>query len=141
MPARDPLSVRYDLVVRQALVRAIRASRNRHAVTVWIASPRGQFKRLDKGGRTAHERAFTRSAYYQVFKIPYNMGLTPDYSLKLTWGTVLEPSSKGRLARACSVRIYPRSQARKPLAGRSWRDDDAYRSVPGARIDDNRRAS
>ncbi len=63
-PPRDPLSVRYDGVVRDLMTRAARAHRNSASVVAWIASPRGEFRHRDRGGRTAHERAFTRSAYY-----------------------------------------------------------------------------
>jgi hypothetical protein len=103
---RDPRSVEWDPAVRAVLIQAIRAHRQRKGIIVWVASPRDQFRRKDGGGRTGEERAFTRSAYYQVFKQPRNMGVPPQYSLKLTWGTRLEPSSHGRRARACQVRLY-----------------------------------
>src|SRR5271170_6074702 len=103
---RDPRSVEWDGAVRSVLISAIRASRQRKGVIVWVASPRGQFRDKDAGGRTAEERAFTRAAYYQVFLVPRKMGVRPDYSLKLTWGDSLEPSSHGRRARACRVRLY-----------------------------------
>ena len=76
---RDPLSVRYDGATRDLLERAARASRSRRAVIAWVPSPRGEVRRLDRGGRTAHERAWTRSMYYQV-RIPPRR-----WSLKLTW--------------------------------------------------------
>ena len=103
---RDPRSVEYDPAVRSVLIQAIRAMRSRHGVIVWVASPRQQFRAKDAGGRTSEERAFTRAAYYQVFAIPRKQGVRPDYSLKLTWGDALEPSSHGRRARACRVRLY-----------------------------------
>lgn len=134
-PQRDPLSVRYDGVVRDLMLRAARAQRDRHAVQAWIASPREEFRRRDRGGRTAHERAFTRSAYYLIFKTPINRGQVPDWSLKLTWGTDadLRPSSEGRLARPVLVRLYRRGSAR--VSGPSWRDDPSVQSRPGSRID------
>jgi hypothetical protein len=132
---RDPLSVRYDGVVRDLMIRAARAHRDRKAVRAWIASPRGEFRRKDRGGRTAHERAFTRAAYYLIFKTPINAGRPPDWSLKLTWGSDAErrASSGGRLARPVDVRLFRREGAR--VSGPSWRDDPAYQSRPGDRID------
>jgi hypothetical protein len=103
---RDPRSVEWDPAVRQVLIAAIRASRQRKGVIVWVASPRAQFRSRDPGGRTAEERAFTRAAYYHVFLVPRKLGMRPDYSLKLRWGSQLEPSSHGRRARACQVRLY-----------------------------------
>jgi hypothetical protein len=134
MGARDPLSVRYDGVVGGLLRRAARGSRDRKAVRAWIASPRGEFRHRDRGGRTAHERAFTRSAYYHVFRLPLNEGRPPDWSLKLTWGedVDLRASSGGRLARPVLVRLYRRSQAR--VSGPKWTEDPSLRSEPGRRM-------
>ena len=134
MPAeRDPLSVRYDAVTWQVLTRAARASRSRHGVRIWIASPVGGAR--DKGGRTRNERAFTRSAYYRVFRVPLNVGQVPDWSLKLTWGSDADrkASAAGRLARPVVVRLYPRDQAR--VSGERW-VDGAGRSEVGNRVDD-----
>ena len=104
---RDPRSVDYDPAVRAVLIQAIRQMRQRKGVIVWIASPRAQFRNRDAGSRTAEERAFTRAIYYQVRKVPENMGERPDYSVKLTWNeTQTEPSSHGRRARAVQVRLY-----------------------------------
>ena len=135
MPSRDPLSVYYDGPVRQLMLRAARASLDRHSVRTWIASPRGEFGRLDRGGRTPHERAFTRSAYYLVFKTPIRAGQVPEWSLKLSWGADedLRASSGGRLARPVLVRLYPRSQAR--VRGPRWAGTE-LQSRAGARIDD-----
>jgi hypothetical protein len=137
MPAqRDPLSVRYDGVVRDLMIRAARAHRDGKAVRAWIASPRAEFRARDKGGRTAHERAFTRSAYYLIFKTPINRGEVPDWSLKLTWGADSErrASSAGRLARPVQVRLFRRSGAR--VTGPSWADDPARQSklTAGGRV-------
>jgi hypothetical protein len=114
---RDPLSVRYDGVTRAAMMRAIRASRNAKGVQIWVASTRGELRSPDAGGRTAHERAFTRSAYYLVWRAPINAGRIPDWSLKLTWGNdgELQASSEGRLARPARLRVFPR---RGPRGGR-----------------------
>ncbi len=142
-PERDPLSVRYDGIVSDLMQRAARASRNGQGVQAWIASPRSEFRARDRGGRTAHERAFTRSAYYLIFK---NAGLRTSgargtrgpasgWSLKLTWGSDADrrPSSHNRLARPVVVRLYPRGQARR--AAPRWAGT-ANQSLPGRRIDD-----
>jgi hypothetical protein len=133
---RDPLSVRYDGTVRQLMLRAARAERSRSSVRAWIASPRAEFRRVDVGGRTGHERAFTRSAYYLIFRTPIREGRVPDWSLKLTWGedVDLRASSGGRVARPVLVRLFRRENAR--VRGASWVDDEALRSriVDGQRV-------
>ena len=127
MPSpRDPLSVRYDPYVHDLVMRAARESRQGRGVQAWIASPRGEFRARDAGGRTAHERAFTRSAYYLIFKNGgrYTSGKRgtegepSGWSLKLTWGTDADrrASSSGRLARPVLVRLYPSGQARRSSA-------------------------
>ncbi len=130
-PPRDPLSVRYDGVVRDLVTRAARAHRDRKSVTAWIASPRAEFRNRDRGDRTQHERAFTRSCYYLVFRVPLNRGEAPDWSLKLTWGpdTARKAGSGGRLARPVQVRLFRRSGAR--VSGPSWRDDPSRQSKLG----------
>ena len=137
---RDPLSTRYDGVVEQALGRAMRASFQNQSVQVWIASPRADFRHRDRGGRTANERAFTRAAYYRVWRFPINeanagRGRGPEWSLKLTWGDDGDrrASSAGRLARPVQVRLWPRSQAR--VRGERW-NVDGRRSqvVDGVRV-------
>lgn len=136
MPERDPLSVRYDGVVHQLVIRAIYAQRSKRGVLAWVASPRGEYRATDRGGRTAHERAFTRSAYYLVFRVPINEGVDPAWSLKLTWGDdgQRKPSGGGKLARPVTVRVWPRSQAR--VTGARWADGSGFRSEAGNRIDD-----
>jgi len=141
-PQRDPLSVRYDTVVHGLMLRAAAASRNRAGVRAWIASPRGEFRARDSGGRTAHERAFTRSAYYLIFKNSgaYTSGARgttgepSGWSLKLTWGADADrrPSSNGRLARPVTVRLYPRGEARR--SSPAW-VGTARQSTPATRID------
>ena len=130
-PPRDPLSVRYDTVVRDVITRAARAHRDGKSVTTWIASPRAEFRDRDRGGRTQHERAFTRSCYYLVFRVPLNARQVPDWSLKLTWGSddQRRASSRGRLARPVQVRLFRRSAAR--VKGPSWVDDPARQSKLG----------
>jgi len=117
-------------------MRAIRAAGRRRAVVVFVASPRGEFRSLDRGGRTRHERAFIRACYWIVFDGPASRGEPSQWSLKLTWRDQLSPSAAGRLARAVAVRAYPREQARVP-PGRSWVADTGPfgRSAPGRRID------
>ena len=123
---RDPLSWHYDGYVRQVMIRAARASRAGHGVRVYIASPRAQFRRPDAGGRTRHERAFMRSCYYLMWRVPINAGIIPDWSLKMTWGDQLRPSDQGRLARPVTIRLWPRSQAR--VRGARWSRDPALQS-------------
>jgi hypothetical protein len=133
VPARDPLSVRYDGVVYDLVVRAARASRNRQGVRAWVASPTRA--RADRGGRTPNERAFTRAAYYLTWREPINAGQVPDWSLKLSWGDDADrkPSARGRVARPVVVRLFPRGQAR--VRGESWARG-GFRSMEGNRIDD-----
>lgn len=129
---RDPLSIRYDGTVSQLLLRAAAASHHGSSVQAWIASPRAEFRRRDRGGRTAHERAFTRSVYYQVWweevKAQRNgEGPGPAWSAKLTWGADSDrrASSHNRLARPVLVRLYPRSKAR--VSGPKWTEDPSLR--------------
>lgn len=137
-PKRDPLSIQYDPAVSQLLIRAAAAGRHGKSVVAWIASPRAEFRNRDAGGRTQHERAFTRSAYYAmkggrpVHRGDVYTGDPPAWSLKLTWGedTERRASSHGRLARPVLVRLYPRDQARV-ARGESWRDNPALRSGAG----------
>ena len=118
-------------------MRAIRASRDGRGVQAFIASPRAELRARDAGGRSAHERAFTRAAYYLVWRAPLNAGRIPDWSLHLAWGpdSTLEASSHGRLARPVRVRVRPR---RGPKGGRdfghalpadrSWAKNEGLRS-------------
>jgi hypothetical protein len=134
MPSRrDPLSVRYDAVVHDLMLRAVWASRNRAGVRAWVASPRGEFRARDRGGRTAHERAFTRSAYYLIFKNGGEPGRS-GWSLKLTWGDDGDrrASSHGRLARPVTVRLFNTAEA-EPAAA-PW-VGTGRQSAAGRRID------
>ena len=139
MPAeRDPLSVAYDPVVRPVLIQAIRHLRNhQRGPLVWIASTRAELRALDKGGRTRQERAFTRSAYYHVFKVPRNSGAPVDYSLTLDWGDRLEPSSRGRWARSCRVTLHRFGRGSSRRRSPSWvpGTGSGFQSIPGNRID------
>jgi hypothetical protein len=117
---RDPRSVEWDDAMRPILIAAIRAMRQRKGVVVWVASPRDQFRNKDGGGRTQEERAFTRCAYYWTWSVPNTAGVPRDYSLKLTWGDSLQPSSHGRRARACRVRLYKAGQGKRQPGAKEW---------------------
>jgi hypothetical protein len=135
MGVRDPLSVAYDSRVRRVLLRAIIARRSDRGIPAFVQSPPREFRAPDRGGRTKHERAFTRSAYYQVFKVPRNLGELPAYSLRLDWGKI--EFRHGRWGRVVQVRLFRYGSGRRHAeqAGRQWITDDALRSVPGNRID------
>lgn len=121
---------------------AAQASRQRAGVRAWIASPRPEFRHRDRGGRTAHERAFTRSAYYFIYKNngaytsgrKGTVGEPSGWSLKLTWGddSQRRASSNGRLARPVTVRLYPSGQARRTAP--AW-VGTGRQSTPERRID------
>ena len=123
---RDPLSWHYDGYVRQVMIRAIRAGRTGRGVRVYVASPRSSFRSVDAGGRTKHERAFTRSVYYLMWRTPINAGAVPEWSVKMSWGDEVRASSGNRLARPVTIRVWPRSQAR--VRGESWAKNDELRS-------------
>jgi hypothetical protein len=84
-----------------------------------VSSTSGELRSPDSGGRTAHERAFTRSAYYYVWREPLNAGQIPAWSLKVMWGgdDELRPSARGRMARPVRLRLRPR---RGPRGGRDY---------------------
>jgi hypothetical protein len=146
MPAtRDPRSVAYDGAVRRVLLAAIEARRERKAARSFVFSPIGDFRdRLDKGGLTPDERAFTRSVYYQTYRVPVNDGVDPDWSARITWGKIERRG--GRWGRSVSVRLfrYGYGHRRAVKGGRPWITDmgtgswreGSRRSVPGARVDD-----
>jgi|SRR5215469_10431551 len=149
---RDALSVRYDGAARRVLMAAIRAHQVNpnapRAARIFVYSRRKEsFRRLDKGGRTEDERAFMRALYYQTWRVPINLHITPDWSPVLEWGK-LERRSHG-WGRSCRVRLFryrsglAKAAARR--ADRQWRQDlgtwstGGQRSVPGDRIDQDRR--
>jgi len=123
---RDPLSWHYDGYVRNVMIRAIRAGRNGRSVRVYIASPRASFRSVDAGGRTRHERAFTRSVFYLMWRTPINAGTVPEWSVEMSWGDEVQSSSGNRLARPVTIRVFPRSQARP--RGAQWSKDPALQS-------------
>jgi len=135
---RDPLSERYDTAVRRLLTAAVAAHRDgrRAGVQAFIASPGREFTRTDKGGRTKHERAFTRAAYYLVMKVPQHRGEPQQWSLKLEWGPIQRRGS--RYGRVVTARLFLRSSGARHAAqhpGSSWRDNPGLRSTIDARID------
>ena len=135
---RDPLSPAYDGYVRQVMLRAIRAERQREGIYVWIAShPR---EGVDARGLTVHERAFQRSCYYLMWRAYIKRDRVPPYALKMTWGEETRPSSGGRYARRATIRLWLRSQARvtKPRwtddpGGQSYADESGRHVVPPPR--------
>ena len=124
--ARDPLSVRFDGASRRVLIQAAAASRAKGAVVTYVPSPRREFDALDMGGRTRTERAFTRSMYYLVMKVPPRR-----WSLKLTWGPL------SRRGRRCEVRLFPVGAGYAHASkGRLYTADESFRTTPARRIDD-----
>jgi hypothetical protein len=107
MPAgavRSPGSARWDRRARYALNRAAEAFAIGQPAKLFIHSPGPQFRSLDRGGRTANERAFTRAAYYPIQAVPRAMGELPVWSLKLSWGPVERRGD--RYGRVVSVRLF-----------------------------------
>jgi hypothetical protein len=133
MAQRDPLSVVYDPMVRDVLILAIRRHRNHQRGPIaWVASPRREFRQLDRGGLTAHERAFTRAAYYVVFKAPRNAGTPVHYSLVMEWDKTRKlPAPRGQVARSVRVQIYKYGSQRKAAKVSGY----AFQSTAGHRID------
>lgn len=127
---RDPLSVRYDRTARRVLERAVEARQlGKGGAVTFVASPPGEFRELDRGGRTRHERAFTRSAYWHVrFADPRY------YSLKLTWGPL--ENHAGRWGRRVAVRLFLyRSGYRHASASpSSYINDPSLKSEIGNRV-------
>jgi hypothetical protein len=134
---RDPLSVKYDVPVRRALVAATEAHAQRRAAEVWVGSPPVQFRAVDKGGRTANERAFTRAAYYQVREVPKLNGEPIYWSLQLRWSPIYK--RKGRWGRICYVRLrrYYAGARHSRTAGRrdSYAQNAPLRSSVAERVD------
>lgn len=95
---RDPLSARYDTGARRLLDKAVR--RPRQWVSARIPSPPGD--QVDAGGRTRHERAFTRALYYD--RRVYARSPSREWALKVQW---LDLSATGRQVR---IRVHPASE-------------------------------
>lgn len=125
---RDRLSVRFDGASRRILLAAAQAARQHppRGVVTYVPSPRGEYSHVDAGGRTRTERAFTRSVYYLVMKVPPRR-----WSLKLSWGPV------SRRGRRCELRLFTASAGYAYAArGRLYTADETFRSTPAHRIDD-----
>ena len=145
------MSVQYDPGTHRLLLKAIRSRTAPRVAEAFIQSPPREFRALDYGRRTAHERAFTRSVYYLVLKVPQNMGAVPLWSAKIVWGPVEKRG--GRWGRQVRVRLFRYGSGQKYVSQimrrDPWSEDvDAVgswragtrRSVPGSRIDSGRRA-
>lgn len=135
---RDPLSVRYDIPVRRALVAAVAAHAQRRGAQVWVNSHPAHFRSVDRGGRTVEERAFTRAAYYQVREVPKHHGEAPYWSLQLSWSPIYKRSGN-RWGRIVTVRLRRahsgRAWSRGPGARQSYAGDPALRVSVTERID------
>ena len=148
---RDPVSVAYDTTVRRVLIAAIRAhQRNRdkpRAAVTFIYSPPRTFRQLDAGGHTEQERGFTRAIYFHIYRVPIKLGLDPVWSARLEWGKITRrPSGWGRPVKV-RLFVYGTKAARAAARRGTWITDDGTgtfregtrRSLPGARIDSQRR--
>jgi hypothetical protein len=138
MSVRDPLSVAYDSRARYVLLRAIKAHQESKGgssgVAVFVTSPAGEFRNLDRGGRTHHERAFQNALYRPVFSEPRRRRELPVWSLKVTWGPVRFRG--GRWGRQATARLYRYGSGYRHAAARPrWTAGETFRSAPGARID------
>lgn len=134
---RDPLSVRYDIPVRRALNAAVEAHAQRRAAEVWVASPPVQFRAVDKGGRSANERAFTRAAYYQVREVPKLNGEPIYWSLQLTWSPIYKRGSRwGRIVKVRLRRYYAGARYSRTAGRRdSYAQNAELRSSVVERVD------
>jgi hypothetical protein len=103
---------------------------------VWVTSPGAEFTSTDRGGRTRHERAFTRSIYYQLAHDPAYASQPPRWSLKLEWGHI--ENRRGHYGRTCQVRIFARPAGAAYITrhpARSWAARPELRSTTDRRID------
>jgi hypothetical protein len=132
---RSPGSSRWDRRARYALNRAIEAHAINKAARLFIHSPGPQFRRLDRGGRTVNERAFTRAIYYPVYAVPRSTGELPLWSLKLVWGPVERRGD--RYGRTVAVRLFRYSSGYRHASQQgSQYTAGQDRSSAGRRIDD-----
>jgi len=133
--ARDPLSVAYDTRARRVLLAAVQSHRDGGmGVTVFLPSPPREFRHLDRGGRTRHERQFQNALYYPVFSLPRQARELPQWSLKVTWGKITY--HRGRWGRPARVRLYRYSAGYRHASQHPrWSAGEMFRSVPGARVD------
>lgn len=133
VPPRDRLAAAYAAPARRALEAAIAAeSKTSHG---YVASPGREFRQLDRGGRTAHERAFTRAAYYEVIQVPRRTNTPRRWSLQLEWGPIEKRGAKyGRVVRLHMFRYGSRAY-QAALARGAYTSDPALRSTIDRRID------
>lgn len=134
---RDPLSAKYDVTARRNLEAAVEAHSERRGVQVWVASPPAEFRDVDRGGRTRHERAFTRCCYWQVREVPLHHGQPVFWSLKLTWGPISKRG--GRWGRVVTMRLFRAYAGRRHSLSRpaeeSYSQNAAIRSGVDDRVD------
>jgi hypothetical protein len=128
------MSVRFDAPVRRALVAAIEARPRRHSV--WVGSPPSEFRQLDRGGRTVRERAFTRSAYYIVRRLPMREGSAPYWSLQIAWGPITKRGGRwGRVAQLRMRRYYSGARHAAQHPASSWAARRELQSKLDHRVD------
>lgn len=135
MPApRSPGSSRWDRRARYALNMAARAHAVNAGARLFIHSPGPQFRNLDRGGRTANERAFTRAVYYPVYAVPRQRREIPVWSLRLTWGAIERHGD--RYGRVVEMRLFRYSSGYRHASrqARQYTAGDG-RSSAGARVD------
>jgi hypothetical protein len=131
---RSPGSARWDTRARYALNRAVEAHAVNGAARVFIHSPGPQFRRLDRGGRTVNERAFTRAVYYPVYAVPRALGELPVWSLKLEWGPIERHGD--RYGRTAAVRLYRYASGYRHASGQASQYTAGQgRSTAGDRVD------
>lgn len=135
MSNRSPHSSSWDSRARYALNLAVRAFAIGQASHVFVGSPGPQFRNLDRGGRTANERAFTRAIYYPIYSVPRTLGELPIWSLKLSWGPIERRGD--RYGRVVDVRLFRYADGYRH-AGRQASQYTAgdNRSTAGHRVDD-----
>lgn len=133
VPPRDRLAAAYAAPARRALEAAIAAEDK--TSSGYVASPGREFRQLDRGGRTAHERAFTRAAYYEVIQVPRHTQTPRRWSLQLEWGPIEKRGAKyGRVVRLRMFRYGTRAY-QAALARGAYTSDPALRSAADHRID------
>ena len=133
VPPRDRLAAAYAAPARRALEAAIAAESK--TSTGYVASPGREFRQLDRGGRTKHERAFTRAAYYEVIQVPRRTSTPRRWSLQLEWGPIEKRGSKyGRVVRLRMFRYGTRAYQAALTRG-AYTADPALRSAIDRRID------
>ena len=134
VPPRDRLAASYAAPARRALEAAIAADSK--TSSGYVASPGREFRNLDRGGRTAHERAFTRAAYSEVIQVPRRTGTPRRWSLQLDWGPIEKRGDKyGRVVRLRMFRYGSRAY-QAALARGAYTADPLLRSTIDHRIDE-----